>query len=115
MISIPIRDVSGGESGAYEFDPADLVKGEVNRQLLHDVVVMYEAGRRVGTVQTKSRGMVKGSTKKLFRQKGTGRARAGNARTPVRRGGGHALARSLVTTAIGCLARLFGWPHEWLF
>ncbi len=93
MISVPVRDVSGGESGSYEFDPADLVAGDVNRQLLHDVVVMYEANRRVGTVQTKSRGMVRGSTKKLFRQKGTGRARAGNARTPVRRGGGHAFGK----------------------
>lgn len=93
MISVPIRDTSGGESGSYEFDPADLVRGELNRQLLHDAVVMYEANRRVGTVKTKSRGMVRGSTKKLFRQKGTGRARAGNARTPVRRGGGHAFGK----------------------
>lgn len=93
MINVPVRDIAGGESGSYEFDPADLVKGDVNRQLLHDVVVMYEANRRVGTVQTKSRGMVRGSTKKLFRQKGTGRARAGNARTPVRRGGGHAFGK----------------------
>ena len=94
MISVPIRDTSGGESGSYEFDPADLVKGgELNRQLMHDAVVMYESNRRVGTVQTKSRGMVRGSTKKLFRQKGTGRARAGNARTPVRRGGGHAFGK----------------------
>ncbi len=84
--------MSGSESGTYEFDPADLVAG-INRQLLHDAVVMYEANRRVGTVQTKSRGMVTGSTKKLFRQKGTGRARAGNARTPVRRGGGHAFGK----------------------
>lgn len=93
MISVPIRDTAGGESGSYEFDPAELVGGSINRQLLHDAVVMYEANRRVGTVQTKSRGMVKGSTKKLYRQKGTGRARAGNARTPVRRGGGHAFGK----------------------
>lgn len=92
MISVPIRDMSGGESGAYEFEPTDLCKA-VNRQLLHDVVVMYEANQRVGTSRTKSRGMVAGSTKKLFRQKGTGRARAGNARTPVRRGGGHAFGK----------------------
>jgi len=93
MISVPIRDVSGGESGNYEFDPTDLVKGGVNRQLLHDAVVMYEANQRQGTVRTKSRGMVRGSTHKLYRQKGTGRARAGNARTPVRRGGGHAFGK----------------------
>ena len=92
MISVSIRDMSGSESGTYEFDPADLASS-VNRQLLHDAAVMYEANRRQGTVQTKSRGMVKGSTHKLFRQKGTGRARAGNARTPVRRGGGHSFGK----------------------
>ncbi|MCH2202402.1 MAG: 50S ribosomal protein L4 [Fuerstiella sp.] len=92
MISVSIRDMAGIESGSYEFDPAELAAG-VSRQLLHDAVVMYEANRRVGTVRTKSRGMVRGSTKKLYRQKGTGRARAGSARGPVRRGGGHAFAK----------------------
>lgn len=92
MISVSIRDMSGSESGTYEFDSADLADG-INRQLLHDAVVMYEANRRVGAVQTKSRGMVQGSTRKLYRQKGTGRARAGNVRTPVRRGGGHAFGK----------------------
>lgn len=92
MISVPVRDMSGNEVGTYEFDPAELAPG-VNRQLLHDVVVMYEANRRVGTSATKSRGMVVGSTKKLFRQKGTGRARMGPRRTPIRRGGGHAFAK----------------------
>ena len=92
MISVPIRNASGQEVGTYEFDPDELASG-INRQLLHDVVVMYEANRRVGTVQTKSRGMVKGSTKKLYRQKGTGRARAGNRRTPVRVGGGHTFGK----------------------
>jgi len=87
MISLPVRDTSGHEVGTYEFDPAELAAG-VNRQLLHDVVVMYEANNRVGTSQTKSRGMVKGSTQKLYRQKGTGRARAGAKRSPTRRGGG---------------------------
>ncbi len=92
MISVPIRNVDGTESGVFEFDPAEL-SSAVNKQLLHDAVVMYESNRRQGTVQTKSRGMVRGSTRKLFRQKGTGRARAGNARTPVRRGGGHAFGK----------------------
>jgi len=92
MISAPIRDMSGKEVGTYQFDPADLAPA-INKQLLHDAVVMYENNRRVGTVATKSRGMVKGSSKKLYRQKGTGRARAGNRRTPVRRGGGHAFAK----------------------
>ncbi|MCH2213203.1 MAG: 50S ribosomal protein L4 [Fuerstiella sp.] len=92
MISVSIRDMTGVESGTYEFDPANLAAG-VSRQLLHDAVVMYEANRRIGTVRTKSRGMVKGSTKKLFRQKGTGRARVGSVRSPIRRGGGHAFAK----------------------
>jgi len=92
MISVPIRDTAGNDVGTYEFDPAELASG-INKQLLHDVVVMYEANRRQGTVQTKSRGDVSGSTKKMYRQKGTGRARAGSSRTPVRRGGGHAFAK----------------------
>ena len=92
MISVPVRDMSGSECGVYELDPAKLADG-VNRQLLHDVVVMYNANRRVGEVQTKSRSMVAGSTRKLFKQKGTGRARAGAIRTPVRRGGGHAFGK----------------------
>jgi len=92
MISAPIRDMSGKEVGTYDFDPADLAPG-INKQLLHDVVVMYESNRRVGTVKTKSRAVVAGSKKKMYRQKGTGRARAGNRRTPVRRGGGHAFAK----------------------
>ena len=92
MIAVPIRDMSGNLCGQYEFDPAHLAEG-INRQLLHDVVVMYNANRRVGEVQTKSRGMVAGSTRKLFRQKGTGRARAGAIRTPIRRGGGHAFGK----------------------
>lgn len=92
MISVPIQDTSGAEVGRYEFDPAELAP-RVNKQLLHDVIVMYHTNRRVGTVKTKSRGEVVGSTKKLYRQKGTGRARAGNRRTPVRVGGGHSLGK----------------------
>jgi large subunit ribosomal protein L4 len=92
MISVPVRDMSGAECGAYEFDPSD-ISDVICKQLLHEAVVMYRANRRVGEVQTKSRGMVAGSTRKLFKQKGTGRARAGAIRTPVRRGGGHAFAK----------------------
>ncbi|MCA9074351.1 MAG: 50S ribosomal protein L4 [Planctomycetaceae bacterium] len=93
MVSAPLKNASGTDIGSYEFDPADLAPG-INKQLLHDVVVMYEANKRAGTVKTKSRGMVSGSTKKLYRQKGTGRARAGNRRTPVRVGGGHAFGKT---------------------
>ncbi|WP_339735464.1 50S ribosomal protein L4 [uncultured Gimesia sp.] len=93
MISVAIQDKAGKEVGKYEFDSTELANG-VNRQLLHDVVVMYEANKRIGSSKTKTRGMVRGSTAKLYRQKGTGRARAGGARSPVRRGGGHTFAKT---------------------
>ncbi|MBI3861300.1 MAG: 50S ribosomal protein L4 [Planctomycetia bacterium] len=88
MITVPIHNRAGQEVGTYEFDPQDLA-AEVNRQLLHDVIVMYETNRRQGNAQTKNRGEVKGSKKKMYKQKGTGRARMGNKRSPIRRGGGH--------------------------
>jgi large subunit ribosomal protein L4 len=74
--------------GKYDIDPATLAPA-INRQLLHDVVVMYQANARQGTQKTKSRGEVAGSTRKMYRQKGTGRARAGHRRSGIRRGGGH--------------------------
>jgi large subunit ribosomal protein L4 len=57
--------------------------------LLHDVVVMYQANGRQGTHRTKDRSDVAGTTKKMYRQKGTGNARAGHKRSGIRRGGGH--------------------------
>jgi len=93
MISVPVYNQQGSEVGTYEFDPAELASG-VNKQLLHDVVVMYEANRRVGTFATKSRAEVAGSKKKMYRQKGTGNARAGGKRSPIRRGGGHTFAKT---------------------
>jgi large subunit ribosomal protein L4 len=56
--------------------------------LMHDAVVMYQANQRLGTVRTKGRSDVAGTTKKMYRQKGTGNARAGSRRSGVRRGGG---------------------------
>ncbi len=76
------------EAGTVEIDES-VVSPKVTKQLVHDACVMYHANRRVGTSRTKSRGEVAGSTAKMYRQKGTGRARAGSRRTPIRRGGGH--------------------------
>jgi large subunit ribosomal protein L4 len=59
---------------------------------MHDAVVMYEANLRQGSAKTKSRSEVSGTTKKMYRQKGTGNARAGSRRSGVRRGGGHIFA-----------------------
>lgn len=92
MISVPIVDATGKQVGTYSLDPADFAK-DINKQLLHDVVVMYQANKRTGSHKTKTRGEVSGSTKKLFRQKGTGNARVGTKRSPIRRGGGHCFAK----------------------
>ena len=54
---------------------------------------MYQSNLRLGTAKTKSRGEVAGSTKKMYRQKGTGNARAGSRRSGIRRGGGHIFAK----------------------
>lgn len=88
MTTLPIYDRAGNQVGSYEIDPSALAPS-INKQLLHDAVVMYQASRRQGTQKTKSRGEVAGTTKKMYRQKGTGNARAGSRRSGIRRGGGH--------------------------
>ncbi len=88
-LRVPVVNRDGTEVGQVEIDPADF-GGKINRQVLHDVVVMHLANQRAGTHSTLRRGEVAGSTKKLFRQKGTGNARVGPRRTNKRRGGGTA-------------------------
>ncbi|GIW99839.1 MAG: 50S ribosomal protein L4 [Pirellulaceae bacterium] len=90
MVTLTVYDRAGAEVGKVDVDPAAIAP-RINRQLLHDAVVMYLANRRQGTKKTKGRGEVAGSTRKLYRQKGTGNARAGSRRAPQRRGGGHAM------------------------
>jgi large subunit ribosomal protein L4 len=92
MATLPVYDRTGAEVGKYEIDPSQLAP-RISRQLLHDAVVMYETNRRQGSVKTKTRSEVSGSSKKMYRQKGTGNARAGSRRSGVRRGGGHIHAR----------------------
>jgi len=91
MASIPVYNRGGSELERIEVDPTEIAP-RISKQLLHDVVVMYQANRRQGSRRTKSRSEVKGSTKKMYRQKGTGNARAGSRRTNIRRGGGQAFA-----------------------
>ena len=91
MVSLPIYNKSGNEVGKYEIDPEALAP-KISQQLLHDVVVMYQANARQGSHRTKDRSDVAGTTKKMYRQKGTGNARAGSRRAPQRRGGYHVFA-----------------------
>src|SRR3954468_6412745 len=88
-VTLTVVNKQGESVGTVDIDPAEF-GGKVNRQLLHEVVVMYLANQRAGTHSTLRRGEVEGSTKKLFRQKGTGNARAGTRRSNKRRGGGTA-------------------------
>ncbi len=92
MASLKIYNVTGKEVGTIDVDPAEIAP-RINKQLLHDAVVMYQANLRQGSFATKSRAQVAGSTKKMYRQKGTGNARAGSKRSGIRRGGGHIFAK----------------------
>jgi large subunit ribosomal protein L4 len=92
MIELTVYDTGGREIDKIKVDETAL-GGAVRRALLKQAVVMYQANRRVGTAATKSRGMVVGSTRKLYRQKGTGYARAGTRRTGKRVGGGVTFAK----------------------
>jgi large subunit ribosomal protein L4 len=92
MGRLTVYDLQGKQVGTYDIDPAELAP-RISKQLLHDVVVMYQANLRQGNAKSKSRAEVAGSTKKMYRQKGTGNARAGSRRSGVRRGGGHIFAK----------------------
>ncbi len=92
MLQIPVYDATGQQIGSEPIDAA-LLGGRVNPALLKQAIVMYHANRRQGNAATKSRGDVEGSTRKIYRQKGTGRARMGTVRSPVRKGGGRAFAK----------------------
>jgi large subunit ribosomal protein L4 len=92
MIDLSVYNREGKEVDSLQVDEA--VFGSVVRYaLLKQAIVMYQANKRTGTAATKSRGMVAGSTRKLFRQKGTGNARVGNSRTGKRVGGGVTFAK----------------------
>ena len=92
MIEVPVYKMDGKKSGTVQIDPA-VLGGRIRPDVLKQAVVMYQANARQNTVATRSRGMIVGSTRKLYRQKGTGNARMGTLRTNVRRGGGVAFAK----------------------
>ncbi len=92
MIDVVVHNREGDEIDSLRVDES-LFGTSVRHSLLKQAIVMYHANKRVGTAATKSRGMVVGSTRKVFRQKGTGNARIGNARTGKRVGGGVTFAK----------------------
>jgi large subunit ribosomal protein L4 len=90
MIELPIYNQSGDKVSSLQLDETKLGGPELNASLLKQALVMYHANQRQGTVRTQARGEVAGSTRKMFKQKGTGNARTGGIRNPIKVGGGHA-------------------------
>ncbi|HEX6906172.1 MAG TPA: 50S ribosomal protein L4 [Terriglobales bacterium] len=86
MAKVDVLNLSGDKVGSFEL--ADEIFGAVNEDLLWEAVKQYRAAQRAGTHATKNRKLVSGSGKKLWRQKGTGRARVGSVRSPLWRHGG---------------------------
>jgi large subunit ribosomal protein L4 len=86
MATIDVLNLSGEKTGSFQL--ADEVFGAVNEDLIWEAVRHYRAAQRAGTHATKNRKLVSGSGKKLWRQKGTGRARVGSIRSPLWRHGG---------------------------
>jgi large subunit ribosomal protein L4 len=87
MIEVPLYNKDGQTAGALPVDEA-LFGTRIRKRLLREIAAWYEANARVGTHATKTRSEVEGSTRKPWKQKHTGRARAGSIRSPIWRKGG---------------------------
>ena len=86
-MKLPVIDMAGQPQGDVEFAEELLIKNGKGSQAVHDAVVAYLANQRLGTAKTKQMGEVSGTGKKPWKQKGTGRARAGSFQSPIWRGG----------------------------
>src|SRR5512136_859027 len=86
-MKLTIKDIKGNSQGEFEVK-FPVVEGGRGTQAVHDVIVAHQANRRSGTASTKTMGEVAGTGKKPWRQKGTGRARAGSFQSPLWVGGG---------------------------
>ncbi len=100
MIEVPVFNIEGAQVGTFSVDEQKL-GGEINAPLLKQALVYYHANKRQGSAKTKGRGEVEGSTRKIFKQKGTGNARQGAIRQPVRVGGGHAKQKAPKDWSLG--------------
>ncbi len=92
MIDVPVYNMNGTSVGTMSIDESAL-GGTVNPALIKQAYVRYHANLRQGSARTLTRAEVSGSNRKMYRQKGTGRARHGNKKVPHFRGGGHAFAK----------------------
>ncbi len=93
MIDLPIYNSAGKQVDTLSIDEA-VLGGEVRHALLKQAYVITHGNQRQGSARTKSRGSVHGSTRKLYKQKGTGNARVGASRVPNRKGGGVTFAKT---------------------
>jgi large subunit ribosomal protein L4 len=87
-MDVPVYNMSGSEVGKLTIDEASL-GGEVNAALIKQAYVRYHANTRQGSARTKNRRQVEGSTRKIYKQKGTGNARHGDRKANLFKGGGH--------------------------
>jgi large subunit ribosomal protein L4 len=87
MAAVEVLNSTGAKVSEVEL-PDEIFSIPVKTSVLHEVVRSQLVSKREGTAASKTRGMISGSTKKLFRQKGTGNARAGSIKSPLRKGGG---------------------------
>ena len=92
MLAVPVFNMKGEQAGEVEIDP-ECLGGLVRPRLIKQAIVAYLDHQRQDSARTKRRSDVEGSTRKLYRQKGTGNARAGTIRTPIRRGGGRTFGK----------------------
>ncbi len=92
MLSVPVFNTKGEPAGEVEIDP-EVLGGRVRSRLIKQAIVAHLDHQRQDSARTKGRSQVEGSTRKLYRQKGTGNARMGQIRQPVRRGGGRTFAK----------------------
>jgi large subunit ribosomal protein L4 len=88
MAKIEIKKLDGTKSGQFDLADEVFAASVINEPLMWEAVKHYRAALRQGTAATKNRKLVAGAGKKLWKQKGTGRARVGSIRTPLWRGGG---------------------------
>ena len=93
MIDVVVYNRRGEELEKLQVD-TEVLGGVVRPALIKQALVRYQGNRRVGTAATKNKSLIEGSTRKLYRQKGTGNARAGQLRTPKRVGGGVTFAKA---------------------